>query len=128
MAKPTTNIPPRSKSSAAARPGARPAPPRPPRKPPAKRRRSGRSPGRFYGLLVGAVIAVAAIVVIVFITSSGGSSSTVNTKQVAVNFTTATGVKVYGTIGPEGAPLVLGTPPGSPGRRLTGSSATAPSS
>lgn len=116
MAKPPTNIPPRSRGGAASRTGTKPVPPRPPRKPPADRRRRGsRSQGRFYGLLVGAAIAVAAIVIAVVV-ASGGSSKV---KQ-PINWVTTTGVKVYGGLGPENVPMELGTQLASPNAGLTG--------
>ncbi len=124
MAKPpsrpsTTKVPPRGKGGAG-QPSARPVPPRPPRKPNG-RRRGGRSQRRFYGLLVGAVIAVAALIIIVVVTTGGGSSSvTTASKQPAVNYTTASGVKVYGGVGPENVPLQVGTPLAAANTGLTG--------
>ena len=124
MAKPpsrpsTTKVPPRGKGGAG-QPSARPVPPRPPRKP-NDRRRGGRSQRRFYGLLVGAVIAVAALIIIVVVTTGGGSSSvTTASKQPAVNYTTASGVKVYGGLGPENVPLQVGTPLAVANTGLTG--------
>ena len=120
MAKPpTTNIPPRSKGGAAGRPGARPVPPRPPRKPP-KRRRGGRSQGRFYGLLIAGVVVVAAAIIAVVATSGGGSSTPKPSKQAALNYTTPSGVKVYGKLGPENVPSELGTPLAAANTGLTG--------
>jgi hypothetical protein len=124
MAKPpsrpsTTKVPPRGKGGAG-QPSARPVPPRPPRKP-NDRRRGGRSQRRFYGLLIGAVIAVAALIIIVVVATGGGSSSvTTGSKQPAVNYTTATGVKVYGGLGPENVPLQVGTPLAAANTGLTG--------
>ncbi|HVA75915.1 MAG TPA: hypothetical protein VNF71_15260 [Acidimicrobiales bacterium] len=83
-----------------------------------RRARRGRSQGRFYGILVGLVLAIVAVVVIVLVTS-GGSGSTPNSKQPAVNFS-ANGVKVYGTLGPEGVPLEVGQPLAAANTGLTG--------
>ena len=89
------------------------------RRPP--KRRPARSQGRFYGLLIALVVAVIAAVVIVVVTSTGGgSSSRANAHQPAANFTTASGVKVYGGLGPENVPTELGTPLASPNAGLTG--------
>ena len=126
MAKPpsrptTTKVPPRTKAGAS-RPGTRPVPPRPPRKPP-ERRRGTRSQRRFYGWLVAGVIAVVAVIIIVLVTTGGGGSSTSVTsasKQAATNYTTASGTKVYGAVGPENVPLQLGTPLAAPNTGLTG--------
>lgn len=71
-----------------------------------RRARRGRSQGRFYGILLGIVLVAVAVVVIVLVTS-GGKSTTANSKQPAVNFS-ANGAKVYGTLGPENVPLELG--------------------
>jgi hypothetical protein len=125
MAKPPTKgppskIPPRSKGGPANRPGARPVPPRPPRNAPARRRRSGRSPGRFYAVIGAVVVIAAAVLVVVLLSSSGGGSTTANAKQPAVNYKTAAGVKVYGTLGPEGVPIEIGTQLAAPNTGLTG--------
>ena len=118
MANPPTNkVPPRTSTKGGGnRPGTRPAPPRPPRKPP--KRRSGRSAGRFYTILVTVLALIVAVVVIVVVTSSGGGSKA---KQTAANYTTATGVKIYGAVGPEGVPIEEGTQLGAPNTGLTGS-------
>jgi hypothetical protein len=52
------------------------------------------------------------------VTSGGGSSG--GSKQAAVNYKTSSGAKVYGTLGPEGVPLQLGTPLAAPNTGLTG--------
>ncbi len=116
---PASKIPPRSKGSAA-RPGTRPTPPRPPRNAPARRRRGGRSPRRFYAIFVGVVLLAVAVLVVVIVSSSGGSSTTADAKQAAVNFKTPAGAKAYGTLGPEGVPLQLGTPLAVANTGLTG--------
>jgi hypothetical protein len=123
MAKPPskpnpTKVPPRSKGGAS-RPGTKAAPPRPPRKPP-ERRRGSRSQRRFYGLLVAGVIAVVALIIVVVVATGGGSSHSNASKQPAVNFTTASGTKVYGGVGPENVPLQLGPPLASANTGLTG--------
>ncbi|MBO0691643.1 MAG: hypothetical protein J2P58_01990 [Acidimicrobiaceae bacterium] len=49
------------------------------------------------------------------VTTSGGSPS-----RTAVNYTTASGVKIYGRLGPEGIPLQIGTPLAAANTGLTG--------
>jgi hypothetical protein len=117
---PPSKIPPRSKSGGATRPGARPVPPRPPRNPSPRRRRGGRSPGRFYAVLGGVAIIAAVVLVVVILSSSGGGSTTASAKQPAVNFKTTAGTKVYGTLGPEGVPIEIGTQLAPPNTGLTG--------
>jgi hypothetical protein len=107
MAKPPpAKIPPRGKSGPAR--GSSASRPVPPRRPPTRRRRGGKSRGWFYALIIGVVVAVVAVVIVLVVSSSGGSSSSPDKTQAAVNYTTAAGVKVYGSIGPEGVPLQVG--------------------
>ncbi len=74
----------------------------------------------FYALIAGVVIALAAVVTLVLVSTSGGSSGTADKNQAAVNYTTPSGVKVYGTLGPEGVPLQVGAQLAAPNTGLTG--------
>jgi hypothetical protein len=65
------------------------------------------------------VIAIIVVVVALLATSGGGSSSGL-AKQPAINYTTASGVKVYGGLGPEQVPTQLGTPLAAANTGLTG--------
>jgi hypothetical protein len=65
------------------------------------------------------VIAIVAVVVVLLVTSGGGSSGGL-AKQPAINYTTASGVKVYGGLGPEQVPTQLGTPLAAANTGLTG--------
>ncbi len=112
MSKQSTGVPPRGGSKAAPRSAGRGGGNRRPPK-----RRPARSQGRFYGLLVALVVAVIAVVVILVVTSTGSKTSKANPHQ---SFTTATGIKVYGGLGPENVPTELGTPLASPNAGLTG--------
>jgi hypothetical protein len=117
---PTSNIPPRRKGGAPAKSGGRPAvtpvAARPPRKPTARRRR-GMSRGRMFALIGGAIVVIVAVIVAIVL-ATGGSSSSTHTAS-AVNYTTASGVKVYGTLGPEHVPLQLGPELGPANSSLT---------
>lgn len=95
------NIPPRATGPTKGPVRSRPIPPRPSRK--RHGRRSGASRGRMYAAITATLAIVAAVVVVVVITTSGGSSN-----PSAVNYTTASGVKIYGGLGPEGVPLQIG--------------------
>jgi hypothetical protein len=67
------------------------------------------------------VVAVAALIIVLVVATSGGSSSSrAASRQPAVNYTTSSGVKVYGGLGPENVPLQLGTPLAAPNTGLTG--------
>jgi hypothetical protein len=65
-------------------------------------------------------VALVAVVIVVIVTSTGGGSSSSNKKQPAVNYTTASGVKVYGGLGPEGVPLQVGPQLAAANTGLTG--------
>ena len=125
MAKrPPTKIPPRTKGAGNGPAASRPVPPRTGSKPPPRRRRGGSSRGRVYAVIAGVVVLVAAVVIVVIVSTSGGSSSSANTHQAAINYTTSTGVKVYGGLGPEGIPLQIGTELAEPNTGLTGAPIT----
>jgi hypothetical protein len=116
---PTSNIPPRRKGGAPAKPGTRPTKTAaPPRKPAARRRQGGGSRGRQIALIAGIMFVVVAAVAIALVASSGSSNNKHSTAT-AANWVAPSGTKVYGALGPEHVPLQVGPQLGSANAGLT---------